>query len=138
MARFHVSLPENASYGDICREFVRRACFLHRMSRADLADRLGIQEASIGTQVYRGQLGYEKAMALAELAGASEEECASTHMAWLDGRTRGDTRWTFRTLMKYREEIATVQAFLKAKGLFDEYVASQGAIDTDGWRGSED
>jgi hypothetical protein len=40
--------------------------------------------------------------------------------------------------MKYREEIAKAYAFLKARGLFDEYVASQGAIDTEGWGRPED
>jgi transcriptional regulator with XRE-family HTH domain len=130
MPKIHVSLPENADYGDICREFVRRACFLHRLSRADLAERLGIQDASIGTQVYRGQLGFEKAMVLAELAHATDEECAATHMAWLSSRGRTEakryTRRSFQMLMDYREEVDRFDSFLKEKGLFDEYMTWRG------------
>lgn len=124
-----MTLPADATYGEICREFARRACFYERLSKGDLGERLGIQPRNVSTQVYRGQISLGKAMQLAEWAHASVQEMAQMERAWLqqkaDKDVRGVIRRMARMIERYREEMDRVDAFLKKKGLWEEYVEDE-------------
>ncbi len=123
-------LPPDASYGDICRELVRRACFFEDLQVSELGRHLGIDGKNTSTVVYRGELAFPKALELAEMARATVPEMAQMERAWLrrkaDKDVRGVLTRCFRMIERYREEMENIDAFLKEQGLWEEYVKRRG------------
>ena len=123
-------LAPDATYGAICREMVRRACFYKDLHVAELGRRLGISGKNTSTVVYRGELAFSRALELAEWAHATVPEMAQMERAWLRGKADKDVRGVLRrccTLIElYRAEMDNIDAFLKEHGLWDAYVQRRG------------
>lgn len=124
------SSANTESYAEVCRELVRRACYLQRISKQDLAAQLGLHPKAIGAQVYRGQLGLPKAIALAERAEATPEELLTLQRAWLLERTHRDAKPVMARLLamidSHRSELIAVSKFLREQNLFEQYLRTRG------------
>ena len=118
---------------DWIRDLVARVVARDGLTRQEVADRLGVHLQSITTAAYRGGVGCELAMRLADLAGAGPTEKAAIELAWLKSKagTRRDDafRRAIRLLEANSKEVSSLVTWLEETGNWERFSAWRGAAE---------
>ncbi len=121
--------PAAASYGALCRELIEEVCAAKAVSKTQLASEIGAPPEALLGLADGGLLSFELVMELARLAGCSVARTTEIERAWFVRRMKKDPTGTARRFLrlvaKLEQEVKRLEAFLRKRGLLDEYLVDR-------------